>query len=216
MAMRLKQLQFVDVLAIAGLALAAGPASAQQVRWRSSWRAVPVAQKQPKPPKNPNGKGEVVLPPKEGQGNARGMMGLPPKWVENLREMTPAEQERFMNNNERFQKLPPERQAQIRQNLRRWNSLTPEQQNNLRNRVQVWEKLTPQQRQEVRTELLPKWQALPQERKQVLRNRLRELKDLTEEQREARLNDPNFLRGLDAGEQQMLRQLSDLRLGSSP
>jgi len=214
--MRIQRIQFGSALLLVAIILwFAGPASAQGMRWRT-WRTVPAAQKQTNPPKNPKQKGEAVLPPKEGQGNARGMMGLPPKWVENLREMTPEEQERFMNNNRRFQSLPPERQAQIRQNLKRWNSLTPEQQNNLRNRVQVWEKLTPEQRQEIRTNLLPKWQALPPERKQVLRNRLRELKDLNEEQREARLNDPNFLRGLDAEEQQMLRQLSDLRLGSSP
>jgi hypothetical protein len=214
--MRKHRLQFVAGLLLAGMTLGTGTASAQRLRWRSQWVATPVAQKEPKPPKTSNEKPEAVKPPKQGQGNVRGMMGLPPKWVENLREMTPQEQERFMNNNERFQNLPPERQQQIRENLRRWNNLTPEQRNDLRPRVQVWETLTPKQRQEVRTELLPKWQALPPERKQVLRGRLRALKDLNEEQRQARLNDPNFLRGLDPGEQQMLRQLSDLRLGSSP
>ena len=55
------------------------------------------------------------------------MAGLPPKWVENLRDKSPQEQERFMQNNERFQNLPPGRQQQVRQNLQKYNSLSPQQ-----------------------------------------------------------------------------------------
>jgi len=53
---------------------------------------------------------------KKGEPNARAMEGLPPKWIEKLRDMPPEQQQRFMENNEQFQKLPPERQQQIRQN----------------------------------------------------------------------------------------------------
>src|SRR5277367_5614102 len=60
------------------------------------------------------------------QPNTRGMEGLPPKWVDNVRDMSPEDQERFMQNNQRFQSLPPERQAQIRNNLQKWNSLSPD------------------------------------------------------------------------------------------
>src|SRR5271170_1997958 len=70
-----------------------------------------------------------VQPPSAGKGqpNARGIEGLPPKWVENLREMPPGEQDRFLENNQKFQSLPPARQQQVRRNLQLWNNLTPEQ-----------------------------------------------------------------------------------------
>src|ERR1700734_2835191 len=38
----------------------------------------------------------------KGQPNARAMEGLPPKWVDKLRDATPEQQERFMENNDQF------------------------------------------------------------------------------------------------------------------
>ena len=32
----------------------------------------------------------------KGKSDGRGMAGLPPKWIDNLRDMSPEEQERFM------------------------------------------------------------------------------------------------------------------------
>ena len=116
------------VLLLAGLA--AKPAGAQSGPfWRARQaRLMNVGQKQklnpphknPPPPPKPNA-GGVKEP------NARNLEGLPPKWVENVRNMTPEQQERFMQNNERFKNLTPERQQQIRQNLQKWNNLSPEQ-----------------------------------------------------------------------------------------
>ena len=210
--MRSCRIQFAAWLALTGVILGAWPACASQRRWP---RMTTVAQRQRQLKPRPNANPGVVKPP-EGQGNARGMMGLPPRWVERLRNMSPDEQERFMRNNARFQALPAERQEQIRENVRRWNSLTPEQRNELLDREQVWERMTPEQRQFVRTELLPRWQALPQARKQALRDRMRELRGLNETDRQARLNDEAFLRGLDADERDLLRHLSELRISSAP
>src|SRR5580704_6498338 len=47
----------------------------------------------------------------------RQMLDLPPKWIEQVQNMSPADQERFMANNERFRSLPPQRQEQIRRRL---------------------------------------------------------------------------------------------------
>src|SRR5690242_12513064 len=82
----------------------------------------------------------------------------PPKWVENLRNMSPEEQARFMQNDARFRNLPPERQEQIRTNLARWNQLTPQQRDALRTRAQIFNRLTPEERAEVQRDLLPRWQ----------------------------------------------------------
>jgi Protein of unknown function (DUF3106) len=147
----------------------------------------------------------------KGQPNARSMEGLPPKWIEQLRDRSPEEQQRFMENNERFKSLPAERQAQIRRNLEQWNRLSPEQKNSIFDRERFFESLSPQQRQYVRNNLLPRWQAMSVERRQLLLGRLRVLRDLPPEERSAKLNDPKFMQGLSPDEQQTLRDLNQLR-----
>lgn len=146
-----------------------------------------------------------------GKPNERAMEGLPPKWVENLREMPPEDQERFMENNERFRNLPPQRQEQIRQNLDKWNKLSPEEKQAVRERERFLEQLTPEQRAYVRTTLLPKWQAMPQDRRQVINRHLAMLGAMSPATQEAALNDPKFMQGLSPDEQSMLRDLNSLR-----
>ena len=143
--------------------------------------------------------------------NLRALAGLPPKWLEQLQDMTPEEQERFLQNNQRFQALPAARQEQIRRNLEKWNSLTPEQRQAARQRERALERMSPQQRQYVRDSLLPRWQQLPPARRQVIRNRLRLLQRMTPAERSAVLADPRFMRGLSPEEQSVLRDLNALR-----
>lgn len=150
--------------------------------------------------------------PQPNQGRA--LMGLPPRWTDRLRSMTPQQQERFLQNNERFKNLPPERQEQIRRQLQQWNRLTPEQQQQMRNREQLWERMTPEQQRYVRQDLLPRWQQLPPGRRLAIQRHLAALSGLSEADRSARLHDPDFLRGLSPDEQKMLRELSNLRVGA--
>jgi len=146
----------------------------------------------------------------------RGMMGLPPKWIERVQDMPPEQQERFLRNNQQFQNLPEWRQQQIRQNLAKWNSLSPEQQQEIRRREAFLEQMPPEQQQYVRNVLLPRWQQLPPGRKAVIRQHLRALNGLSDPEREARLNNPNFMQGMSPDEQQMLRDLAHLRIGAGP
>lgn len=148
--------------------------------------------------------------PKPGE---RRMLAMPPAWVDRLRQMTPQQQERFFNNNQRFLALPPQRQAQIRQQMQQWNRLSPQQRQTLLNRQQVWDRLTPQQQGYVRDTLLPQWQATPPVRRQAILGKLRQLRGLDESQRTAKLNDDAFLDGLNPQDRQMLRDLSNLRVG---
>jgi hypothetical protein len=151
---------------------------------------------------------------KNDNGDARtSAENLPPQWVNHLQEMSPEDQERFLKNNERFRKLPPQQQAQIRQRLRYWNGLSPDEKQALRDRQRVWEQLTPEQREYAQREILPKWQKLPDERKQMVLSRMRTLSGLNETDRAAKLNDPNFMRGLTPEEQDMLKNLNSLRGG---
>ena len=141
------------------------------------------------------------------------MLAMPPAWMERLRQMTPQQQERFFNNNEKFRELPPERQGQIRQQLQRWNGLTPEQRQTLLNRQQVWDRLAPQEQGYVRDTLLPQWQNTPPAQRQAILGKLRQLRGLSESQRTAKLNDEGFLSDLNPQDRRMLRDLSNLRVG---
>ena len=155
-------------------------------------------------------------PPGKPKPNARALMGLPPKWVEKLQDRSPEEQERFMRNNARFRNLPPQRQEQIRRRLQNWNQMTPQQRNAMRNREQIFNRLSPEERKEVVTDLFPRWQNLPPDRKQIVLGRLRVLSGMTQQQRQQELQDPQFMRGLNPNEQDMLQKLSNLRLGPGP
>ncbi len=210
----------IRVRPIAGFALAvllAGPAAeraaAQWQQFRPPPRLQRVAQKEKANPRNefnasakPNNNGAV-----RGQPNLRAMAGLPPRWVENLREMPPAQQEQFMQNNRVFQNLPPERQAQIRKNLENWNRLSPDERDEIRQRAQILEHMTPEQRQYLRNTLLPRWQEMPQERRQAINGRLRILQTMGPGAQQAALADPKFMQGLSPDEQSMLRDLNSFR-----
>jgi hypothetical protein len=223
---------FAALLALA--AFSAQPASAQRPNRRIQNRRAAAAQKnqtKPKPATVPNqvqkpapnqktAESGVARPnapaPGQGQPNARNMAGLPPKWVDQLRDLSPEEQHRFMQNNARFKSLPPERQSQIRQNLEKWNQLTPEQRNDIRIRGEIFDRMTPEQKQYVRDNLLPRWQALPPERRLLILGRQRVLNNMPPAQREDRLNDPEFMRGLSPDEQQTLRDLNTFRNPPAP
>lgn len=207
-----KLLQLVHWLAMMLLAASlVQPAMAQRGFGRQRGQQRPRGQRpfRPPPKEAKNGK-------PQGKPNARGMMGLPPKWVENLRDMSPEEQQRFMQNDARFRSLPAERQEQIRRNLARWNQLTPQQRDAMRRNERILERLTPEEQEEVRTDLFPRWQKLPQERRELIQGRLRVLGALNPEERQQKLQDPEFMQGLDSNEQDLLRKLSDLRLGPAP
>ncbi len=147
-----------------------------------------------------------------GQGEAK----LPGPWAQRLGQMSPQEQEHFLQNNERFRSLPPERQQQIRQNLQRYNSLSPTERGALKDRAATWQRMSPEQRQYVQRTLLPKWQQMSPDRKQVVTGRLHTLQQMGPADRQAALNDPRFMQGLSPDEQSVLRGLDSVRNPSNP
>jgi hypothetical protein len=74
--------------------------------------------------------------------NQGGMKGLSPGVKQNLRDMSPQEQQRYMQNNERFRSLPPQQQAQIRNNLQKWNNLSPTERNAMNDRARTWQRVS--------------------------------------------------------------------------
>jgi hypothetical protein len=155
----------------------------------------------------------------KGKPNARAMEGLPPKWVDRVRDMPPEQQQQFFENNEQFRQLPPARQEQIRQNLEKWNRLSPEEKDAVRGRERFLENLPPERREYVQNTLLPKWQAMPPPRRQAINRHLAMLGQMSAATQQAALNDPRFVGGLSPDEQSMLRDLNSLRnpaSGESP
>lgn len=205
-------------LVLALLAGLAAKPSMAQTRGAAGPPPAPKVQA-PRPPQNaprpPNGQNKGSPKPggrgNKGQGVGRGMAGLPPKFVEKMRDMSPEEQERFMRNNQRFQSLPPQRQAEIRKNLQMWNRLSPTEQNAIRDRERRWEQMSPEQRSYVQNVLAPKWQSMPPQRRQLINGRLHVLQGMTTQQAADAMKDPRFLQGLSPDEQSMLRDVYSLR-----
>jgi hypothetical protein len=138
---------------------------------------------------------------------------VPQRWMRKLQDMSPAEQERFLENNQRFRNLPPARQAEIRARLKQWNSLTPEQKQTLIRRARILERMSADERREIRQVILPEWRQLPPDRRQVVREKLRQLQGLDDSEREKRLKDPAFEKGLSPKERNLIAQLSKLKVG---
>jgi hypothetical protein len=151
-----------------------------------------------------------------GADRGRALGGLPPGVRQNLRDMSPQEQEHFLQNNERFKSLPPQRQAQIQRNLQKWNNLSPTERNAMNDRARAWERMSPEKRQYVQSTLLPKWQQMSPERKQLVTGRLHTLQGMSPADRQAALDDPQFMRGLNPDEQSVLRGLDSLNAPSHP
>jgi hypothetical protein len=182
---------------------AAQPAPAQngeRLRARHEARRQ-AAQKQ----RRENGPGKP-----NGEQRERAAVGLPPKWVENMRDMSPEERERFMQNNERFKSLPPQRQEQIRQNLQKWDAMPPEQQERIRATEDKLERATPEQREHFENDIVPKLQEMAPERRQRVLGHWRRLEGMTPAEQQAALHDPRFWGNLSPDEQSMVRDLNSI------
>jgi uncharacterized protein DUF3106 len=155
-------------------------------------------------------------------GNASGTVNtnsgqkLPGQWEQKLGQMSPQQQNHFLQNNERFKSMPPERQQQIRQNLQNYNRLSPTEKMAMKDRADTWNRMSPEQRNYVQKTLLPKWQQMSPDRKQVVNDRLHTMQGMTPEDRQKALNDPQFMRGLSPDEQSVLRGLDSVRNPSNP
>src|SRR5690242_15698367 len=118
------------------------------------------------------------------------------------------------NVQERLRKMSPQDRQKLAQNEQRLRNLPPQQQQELRNRARVWEQMTPGQRDHIRNDVLPKWKQLPSDRQRAIQNRLGVLQNMPESARNRHLSDPNFTRGMNDEDKQMLRDLSHEHVGA--
>jgi hypothetical protein len=159
--------------------------------------------------------------PPNGQGahlNQRQQAGVgsPKPWVDSMRDLTPAQRERVLQNSKAFQNLSPDKQNKIRQQFSQWDHMSPQQQTKLRENEQTWRNLSPEQRDHIKNDVLPKWKQMPWDRQQVMKQKLGVLQNMPESARNQRLNDPNFTRGMSDDEKSMLKDLSHTHVGGVP
>ncbi len=141
-------------------------------------------------------------------------VGAARPWVDTMRELSPAQRERVLQNSRAFQSLSIDKQNKIRQQFNQWDHMTPQQRNSLRQNEQTWRELTPSQRDYIKNNVLPKWRQMPWDRQQVMKQKLGVLQNMPESARNQRLNDPNFTRGMSDDEKSMLRDLSHTHVGA--
>lgn len=135
-------------------------------------------------------------------------------WVDTMRDLTPAQRERVLQNSRAFQNLSPDKQTKIRQQFNQWDHMTPAQRADLRQKEDTWRHLTPEQRDYIKNDVLPRWRQMPWDRQQVLKQKLGILQNMPESARNQRLSDPNFTRGMSDDEKSMLRDLSHTHVGA--
>ena len=157
-----------------------------------------------------NGTGAVYNPtPRQQLG-----VGAARPWVDQMRDLSPQQRERVLQNSKAFQNLAPDKQSKIRQQFGQWDRMTPNQQNDLRQKESTWRNLTPDQREHIKNDVLPKWHQMPWDRQQVMKQKLGVLQNMPESARNQRLSDPNFTRGMSDDEKSMLQDLSHTHIGA--
>jgi hypothetical protein len=143
-------------------------------------------------------------------------VGAPRPWIQKMRQLPPAERERFFQNSSAFQGMPREQQNRIRQQFSQWDHMNPQQRADQNAKEQVWAQMTPQQREHIKNDVMPTWRQMPPDRRQAIQQRLRVLQNMPESARNQRLNDPKFTAGMSDEDRATLRDLSHLHVGGAP
>jgi len=141
-------------------------------------------------------------------------IGAPRPWVDQMRDLSPQQRDRVLQNSRAFQNLSPDKQGRIRQQFNQWDRMNPSQQSDLRQKENTWRNLTPGQRDHIKNDVLPRWRQMPWDRQQVMKQKLGVLQNMPESARNQRLNDPNFTRGLSEEERSTLHDLSHTHVGA--
>jgi hypothetical protein len=143
-------------------------------------------------------------------------VGAPRPWIQKMRQLPPAQRERFFQNSPAFQRMPPEQQNKIRQRFNRRDHMTQQQKIDQTEKEAVWAKMTPEQREHIKSDVFPRYQQLPPERQKAINRRLEILKNMPESARNQRLSDPKFTEGMNDEDKAMLHDLSHMHVGGPP
>jgi hypothetical protein len=199
------------LVATAGLCLAFAlpfPCLAQRGRFRPYVAARAQAPVHSAPARNGPGPSAVPHAQNPARPVPRGHSGY---WLRQHKDMTPAEQERALQNDPNFRRLNPQQQQRLRQRLQHFSSLPPQQQQRMLNRMETWEHLTPAQKQQVR-QFHYQLQMLPPGRQRMVGTALNDLRAMPPAQREQVIDSERFRSMFSPQEREMLRGASRLPL----
>ena len=172
---------------------------------------------------NPARSQEVARPPQTLGSQGGREVPRPPSaaqrhggdWLRKNRDLSPADQQKALQNDPQFRKLPQQQQQRLVNRLQNFNSLTPQEQQQRLNRIETWEHLTPQQKSQAR-QLASQWQQLPAQRKQVMKTAIGDLRAMPPDQRERVLESDRFKGMFSDQERNMLRETTKLPLAPAP
>jgi hypothetical protein len=132
-------------------------------------------------------------------------------WLRQHKDLSPAEQERALQNEPGFRKLTPERQQQLRERLRHFSSLPPAQQQRILNNMDRWAHLTPQQKQQAR-QVFGQMQQLSPDRRRMVNTAIGDLRGMPAVEREQIIDSPRFKGMFSPQEREIMRGASKLPL----
>ncbi|QHN03392.1 DUF3106 domain-containing protein [Granulicella sp. WH15] len=113
------------------------------------------------------------------------------QWMENHRNLTPAQQQHALENEPGFRLLRPEQQRREIDLLNRLNSMSPEQRHRYIAHTEAMERLSPPQRQQVRN-AMQQLGSLPEDRRRIVAHIFRDVRNMPEPQRQMYLNSPQM------------------------
>ena len=132
-------------------------------------------------------------------------------WLRRYKDLSPAQQQRALENDPQFRRLPPPQQARLLQRLRHFSSLPPQQQERMLSRMETWEHLTQDQKQRAR-QVFKQFQQLPPDRRQAVNRAIRSMHGMTPDQRDQLINSDQFRSTFSPQERNVLHGAAHLPL----
>ena len=101
------------------------------------------------------------------QGGGKGNQEHLPQWMARHSDLSPAEQQRALENEPGFRDLPPQTQQRLRNQLAQLNNMSPEQRRRTVEHTEAMERLTPSQREQFRG-AMQQYSGLPEDRRRLV------------------------------------------------
>jgi hypothetical protein len=142
-------------------------------------------------------------PPAIGPGAIPQREGHLPKWIENHKNLSPAEQHRALQNEPGFRELDPATQQRELNQLDRLNSMTPQERNRTLNGVEGLERLSPQQQQQW-DRAVHQLDGVEPQRRRVMIHAIEDLRQMPANQRQQIIDSPAFAGQFSPEERQIM------------
>lgn len=131
-------------------------------------------------------------------------------WLRKNLNTPPAQQQKALESDPKFQKLPPERQEKLKQRLQEFNALPTDQQQKILERMEKWEHMTPDQHKQARA-LFDRMRPMPDERRNAIRQQMHAFSTMTPDQRQKFINSDQYKKEFSSDERDVMQQWLTLR-----